>query len=197
MGKNVSTGIFKEPVDGPRMLRLLNLDGDAQADLVVHGGRHKAAYAYPSEHYVWWRAELPGMELPWGMFGENFTTEGLTEETVHSGDRYRCGGASVIVTQPRMPCYKLGIKFGRNDMARKFLRSGRTGFYLAVEREGPVRGGDPVELISADPAGVSIADLVRLYRGEDKDAGLLRRALALAALPEGWKKSLLESSQDE
>jgi len=197
MGKTVMTGIFKDPVDGPRMLRLTNLDGDGQADLTVHGGRHKAAYAYPSEHYAWWRTELPGTALPWGMFGENFTTEGLTEETVHTGDRYRCGGAAVVVTQPRMPCYKLGLKFARNDMARKFLRSGRTGFYLAVEREGMVSAGDTVELISADPARVSIADLVRLYTGEVKDAALLRRALGVAALPEGWKESLLENSPGE
>jgi len=197
MGKTVITGIFKEPVDGPRMLRTMNIEGDAQADLSVHGGRHKAAYAYPSEHYDWWRAELPGVALPRGMFGENFTTEGMTEETVCAGDRFRIGGATVIVTQPRMPCYKLGLKFARNDMAARFLRSGRTGFYMAVEEEGPVAPGDTVELLAADEARVTIADLVRLYRGEETDDGLLRRALGVAAIPERWKNSLLEELQGE
>ena len=197
MGKTVMTGIFKDPVAGPRMLRALNIDGDGQADLSVHGGAHKAAYAYASEHYAWWSAELPGTDLPWGVFGENFTTEGLTEETVHAGDRFRIGEAVVVVTQPRMPCYKLGLKFGRNDMARRFLRSGRTGFYVAVEREGRVAPGDMVELLGADPARVSIADLIRLYRGEETDDGLLRRAMGVAALPEKWKKSLLEDLHGE
>ena len=197
MGKTVMTGIFKDPVDGPRMLRALNIDGDAQADLSVHGGRHKAAYAYPCEHYAWWRAELSRADLPWGAFGENFTTEGLSEETVHAGDRFRIGEACVIVTQPRMPCYKLGLRFGRDDMARRFLRSGRTGFYMAVEKEGRVAPGDTVELLGADPARVSIADLVRLYRGEEKDDDLLRRAMGVAALPERWKKSLLEDLERE
>ena len=197
MGKTVMTGIFKEPVEGSRMLRTMNIDGDAQADLSVHGGRHKAAYAYPSEHYPWWRTELPGVDLPWGMFGENFTTEGMTEETVCAGDRFRIGSATVVVTQPRMPCYKLGLKFARSDMAGKFLRSGRTGFYMAVEQEGQVAPGDTVELLGADEARVSIADLVRLYRGEERDNGLLRRALGVAAIPERWKKSLLEELEGE
>ena len=188
------TGIFKEPVDGPRMLRAGNIDGDGQADLSVHGGRYKAAYAYPSEHYPWWRTELPGTDLPWGMFGENFTTEGLTEETVHSGDRYRIGSAVVVVTQPRLPCYKLGLKFRRNDMSTMFLQSGRTGFYLAVEREGVVAPGDAVEPLSADPGGVSIGDLLRLYMSGAKEPDLLRRALALESLPDGWKNSLREQS---
>ncbi|HUI10878.1 MAG TPA: MOSC domain-containing protein [Bacteroidota bacterium] len=191
------TGIFKDPVEGPRMLRAMNIDGDAQADLSVHGGRHKAAYAYPSEHYAWWRAELPGIDLPWGMFGENFTTEGMAEESVHAGDRFRIGGAIVVVTQPRMPCFKLGMKFGRNDMVRKFLQSGRTGFYVAVEGEGPVCAGDAVVLLSADPAGVSIADLVRLYRRDANDPELLQRAMGVGAIPEKWRMSLLDDSPGE
>jgi MOSC domain-containing protein YiiM len=127
-GKLVTTGIFKEPVNAPVMLRTLNLDGDQQADLTVHGGVNKAVYAYPSEHYGYWRAELPGVDLPWGMFGENFTTEGLLEEAVYIGDRFRIGGTEVMATEPRMPCYKLGIKFGRADIIKRFLASRRTGF---------------------------------------------------------------------
>jgi len=133
-GQAVSTGIYKTPVEGRCMLRTLNLDGDRQADLNVHGGPTKAAYVYPAEHYDYWRGELPGVDLPWGMFGENFTTEGLDESAVNIGDRFRLGAAEVMVTEPRMPCYKLGIKFGRMDMLKKFLASGRTGFYLSVER---------------------------------------------------------------
>jgi MOSC domain-containing protein YiiM len=197
MGKTVMTGIFKEPVSSPVMLRTLNLDGDKQADLSVHGGRDKAAYAYPSEHYDFWRRELPGRELPWGMFGENFTTVGLSEETVHAGDIFRVGGAEVVVTQPRLPCFKLGVKFGRNDMVGKFLASGRTGFYVAVVREGLVQAGDAVVLLGADVHRVSIADLLRLYRPGEKDRDLMERAMKVAALPQGWKKSLLEEPGEE
>src|SRR2546423_13912276 len=149
-GGPVATGIFKEPVQGPVMLRTLNLDGDKQADLSVHGGVDKAVYAYPSEHYDYWRGELPGADLLWGMFGENFTTEGLLEEAVHIGDRFVIGEAEVIVTQPRLPCYKLGIKFGRADMVKRFLASRRTGFYFAVIRSGMVGAGNAIELIGRD-----------------------------------------------
>src|SRR5664279_316380 len=144
-GKLVTTGIFKEPVKSPVMLRMLNLDGDQQADLTVHGGVSKAVYAYPTEHYGYWRTELPGIDLPWGMFGENFTSEGLLEETVYIGDKFRIGEAEVIVTEPRMPCYKLGLKFGRTDVIKRFLASRRTGFYFAVLHEGMVTAGDAME----------------------------------------------------
>ena len=136
-GRSVETGIFKEPVAGPVTLHTLNLDGDAQADLTVHGGENKAGYCYPVEHYAYWKKEL-GWELPKGMFGENFTTEGLLEKDAHLGDRLRVGTAEVVVTQPRLPCYKLGVRFGADDMVKRFLASGRTGFYLAVTREGEV-----------------------------------------------------------
>ena len=155
-GKVVTTGIFKEPVNGRIMLRTLNLDGDRQADLNVHGGVDKAVYAYPSEHYDYWRSELPGMNLPWGMFGENFTIEGLLEERAYIGDRFRIGDAEVIVTEPRMPCYKLGIKFGRVDIIKRFLASQRTGFYFSVAREGMVGAGDALEFIERDQQGISV-----------------------------------------
>jgi MOSC domain-containing protein YiiM len=188
LGKTVLTGIYKDPVDAPVMVRTMNLDGDRQADLSVHGGVAKAVYAYPEEHYGFWRGEFPGMDLPPGMFGENFTTAGLTEETVHAGDRFRMGEAEVIVTQPRLPCFKLGIKFRRSDIIKRFLESERTGFYMAVIRGGMVGPGDIVELLSADPERVSIADLVRLHLPGKRDPDVLNRARRVQVLPESWKK---------
>ncbi|HEX5719691.1 MAG TPA: MOSC domain-containing protein [Thermoanaerobaculia bacterium] len=192
--RTVSTGIFKEPVEGPVMLRTLNLDGDRQADLSVHGGTHKAVYVYPSEHYGHWSAELPDVELPWGAFGENFTTGGLLEDRVHIGDRFRIGEAEVVVTQPRMPCFKLGIKFGDPGIVPRFLESRRSGFYLAVLREGRVEAGDPVELLGEDPHLVTVDDVYRLFLGE-RDDDVLARALKVEVLPEGWKVHLLRQSE--
>lgn len=137
-GRSISTGIYKEPVEGRIKVHRLNLAGDRQADLSVHGGIEKTVYAYPSEHYEFWKGELPEMDLPWGMFGENLTTEGLLEDKVNIGDKLKIGTALFMVTQPRMPCYKLGIKFGRNDIIKRFLRSSRTGFYFSVLDEGGV-----------------------------------------------------------
>src|SRR6266550_9008756 len=186
-GKVVTTGIFNESVNAPVMLRRLNLDGDRQADLTVHGGVDKAVYVYPSEHYGYWRAELPGVDLSWGVFGENFTTEGLLEETVYIGDRFQIGDAQVVATEPRMPCYKLGIKFGRVDIIKRFLVSRRTGFYFAVAREGMVSAGDAIEFIGRDQQEISVADIIRLYAFERSDVKGLRRAIEVKALPESWK----------
>jgi MOSC domain-containing protein YiiM len=186
-GKLVTTGIFKDPVKGPVMLRTLNLDGDQQADLTVHGGLDKAVYAYPSEYYAYWRAELSGVDLPWGMFGENFTTEGLLEDAVYIGDRFGIGEAEVVVTEPRLPCYKLGLKFGRADIIKRFLASRRTGFYFAVVREGVVGAGDAVRPIGREQADISVADITRLYAFERNDAKALRRAIEVEALPQSWK----------
>jgi MOSC domain-containing protein YiiM len=185
--KIVTTGIFKEPVKGPVMLRTLNLDGDGQADLTVHGGVSKAVYAYPSEHYTFWRAEFDAMDLPWGMFGENLTTEGLLENAVYIGDRFRVGETELMVTEPRMPCYKLGIKFGRADIIKRFLVSRRSGFYFAVAREGMVSAGDALELIGREQQDTSVADITRLYAFEKDDVKALRRAVEVEALPENWK----------
>src|SRR5207302_5711740 len=186
-GKVVKTGIFKEPVQGRVMMRRLNLDGDQQADLTVHGGVNKAVYLYPSEHYRYWRIELPGMDLPWGMFGENFTTEGLLENEVYIGDRFRIGETAVVITEPRMPCYRLGIKFGRADIIKRFLASRRTGFYFAVVREGMVGAGDPIDLIGRAQQDISVADITRLYAFERNDVTALRRAIDVEALPKSWK----------
>lgn len=186
-GEPVSTGIFKEPCEGRVKLRRLNLDGDRQADLSVHGGPSKAVYAYPSEHYDYWKKELPEMELPWGMFGENFTTAGLRETEVNIGDKFRVGSAVVMVTEPRMPCYKLGLRFGRSDIIKKFLASERTGFYLAVLQEGEVGADDHFELIEKDPHDVRVSDITRLYARDKSNAVLLRRAIEVEALPESWR----------
>jgi MOSC domain-containing protein YiiM len=186
-GKLVTTGIFKEPVNAPVMMRTLNLEGDRQADLTVHGGVDKAVYVYPSEQYDYWRAELPGVDLPWGVFGENFTTEGLLEEAVYIGDRFRVGETEVMVTEPRMPCYKLGIKFGRADIIKRFLASRRTGFYFAVLREGMVGAGDAIKFIGREQQEISVADITRLYAFEKNDLKGLRRAIGVDSLPESWK----------
>ncbi len=190
-GVTINTGIFKKPVAGRIALRTLNLDGDRQADLSVHGGPYKAVYGYPFEHYEYWRQELPEANFPWGAFGENFTTEGLGEEELHVGDRFRIGSAVVMVRQPRMPCYKLAAKFQRDDMIERFLRSGRSGFYFSVEQEGEVGEGDSFELISQEGEGVTIAEMNRLFFREKYNRGLLEKAIATSALPEDWRDYFL------
>jgi MOSC domain-containing protein YiiM len=187
----INTGIFKKPVSGSVMLRSLNLDGDQQADLSVHGGPFKAVYAYPSEHYEYWRKELPGVDLPWGAFGENFTTEGLMEDELHIGDRFRIGSSIVMVRQPRMPCYKLAAKFQSDDMIERFLLSGRSGFYFSVEKEGEVANGDSIELLSRESSGITIAEMNRLFVREKYNQDLLKKAVATSALPEDWRQYLL------
>jgi MOSC domain-containing protein YiiM len=189
-GRSVTTGIYKEPVAGRVALRKLNLDGDRQADLTVHGGEYKAVYCYPAEHYEYWKNELPGRELPMGMFGENFTVQGLFENDVHLGDRFAVGSAEVVVTQPRLPCYKLGVRFGSDDMVKRFLASGRCGFYLAVTREGEVGAGDEITEISRDANAVPVSEITELYvakRYGTEELAWLRKAMQVEALPEDWK----------
>lgn len=160
-GRMVPTGIFKEPVAARIALREDGVEGDTVADLRVHGGWSKAVYAYPAEHYAFWREELPGHDLPWGTFGENLTIEGLREDGVAIGERFRIGTAELEVTEPRLPCFKLAIKIGRPDIIKRFLRSGRTGFYLAIIRPGDIGAGDPIEPRGRREGGRTIADLVR------------------------------------
>jgi MOSC domain-containing protein YiiM len=188
--QTINTGIFKQPVSGPVALRTLNLDGDRQADLAVHGGPFKAVYAYPSEHYPFWSQELPGTQMPPGMFGENFTTEGLLETEVHIGDRLRIGDAIIIVRQPRIPCYKLAAKFRRDDIIARFLRSGRSGFYFSVEQEGTVAAGDSFSLLSREPDAITIAEMNRLYVEDKYNLELLNKAIASVALPQDWRDYL-------
>ena len=199
-GKIVRTSIFKEPIAGRVQVSRLNVEGDQQSDLTVHGGQDKAVYAYPSEHFAFWRTEFPGMELDWGVFGENFTTTGLLEETVHIGDRFRVGSAEFVVTQPRMPCFKLGIRFNRSDMVKRFLQSGRTGFYFAVRKEGEVAAGDSIEVLERDKHNVPVADIVNLYRGNAGNHDLLRRVSELPSLPNNWReyfRKQLQSPDDK
>jgi len=194
-GKNVITSIYKDVTSGRVSLQTLNLDGDRQSDLTVHGGKDKAVYCYPLEHYEYWKAELPGHELPMGAFGENFTTEGLSEDFVNIGDRFSVGSAEVVVSQPRLPCYKLGIRFESDDMVKRFLTSQRTGFYLAVTREGEVGAGDEITVLRHHPNSISVSEITRLYIAkeyDDADLRLVRTALAVEALPDSWKEFLQE-----
>jgi MOSC domain-containing protein YiiM len=193
-GRSVLTGIFKEPVSGPVVARRLDLDGDRQADLTVHGGPDKAVYVYPAEHYDPWRYELAPIELRWGMFGENLTTQGLIEEGVLIGERLQIGQAIFVVTQPRQPCYKLALRFGRDDMLRRFVQTRRTGWYFAVEREGAVAAGDPIERLGAPAATLSVAAVAELLFTKTPNTEHLRLAATLPELPEhvrGYFQALL------
>lgn len=197
-GRTVTTGIYKQPVESRIALRKLNLDGDRQADLTVHGGLDKAVYCYPAEHYEYWEKELPDRELSNGIFGENFTTEGLLQDSVCLGDRFSVGSAEVVVTQPRLPCYKLGIRFQADDMVKRFLASGRTGFYFAVTHEGEVGAGDRINPIARDPNAVPVSEITRLYvakRYGEEEATSVQRALLVDALPESWKAYFRERLQ--
>jgi MOSC domain-containing protein YiiM len=197
-GRSVTTAIYKQPVEGRVALRKLNLDGDRQADLSVHGGEHKAVYCYPIEHYAYWKGELPGRELPMAIFGENFTTDGLLEGSVHLGDHFSVGSAEVVVAQPRLPCYKLGVRLQTDDMVKRFLASSRTGFNLAVTREGEVGVGDEIKVIARDSNAVPVSEITRLYiakRYGEEDVMSVRRALRVAALPESWKAYFRERLQ--
>ncbi|PHJ52898.1 molybdenum cofactor biosysynthesis protein [Nostoc linckia z18] len=194
--KSVTTGIFKQPVNERVMLRTLNLDGDGQADLTVHGGVEKAVYAYPMEHYAYWRQELPDEDLPWGAFGENLTIEGLSEREVNIGDRFRIGSAVVMVTQPRFPCFKLNLKFGRDDMVKRFLNSRLSGIYFSVVQEGEIGVGDEIELVSRDENNVTVADIVQIYVREADD-DLVRRAVRVPALAEGLRTYFQQQIEPE
>ena len=187
-GRLVRTSIFKTPISGRARVAHLNLAGDEQSDLTVHGGPDKAVYVYPSEHYPAWRRELPGVELGFAAFGENLTTEGLLEPEVSIGDRFRIGTAEFVVTQPRMPCYKLGVRFGDPGMVKRFHQSGRNGFYLAVTREGEIGTSDAIELVARDPGGLTVADVIGLYADDGAKQPLLERASRHPALPESWRE---------
>ena len=189
-GLTVQTGIFKKPVDGKVRVSGVNLSGDRQADLTVHGGPEKAVYGYPSEHYDFWQKELPEMALPWGMFGENLTTQGLSEDTLHIGDRLQVGSAILMVTQPRMPCYKLALRFNRDDMIKRFLRSRRSGFYFAIVQEGELSAGSEITILSRDSHRVTVTDISQLYLSKVPQPELLQRAIQTTALPQDWKDAL-------
>src|ERR1700723_333718 len=198
-GHAVTTGIFKSPTAARIRLRKLNFDGDRQADLTVHGGEYKAVYCYPAEHYAYWKKKLPGRDLPFGSFGENLTTEGLLEENVRVGDRITINDAEVVVTQPRLPCFKLGIRFQADDMVKKFLASRRIGFYVAVTREGEVAAFDEIIPVTHNAGGVSIADFLRLFLAKsfsDADRASLKKLYALPSVPLDWKHYFHERASD-
>src|SRR5712671_199901 len=196
-GEAVLTSIFKEPVAGRVRVETLNLAGDRQSDLTVHGGAQKAVYVYPSEHYAFWRQELPGVDLPWGSFGENLTVEGLAEDRVRIGDEITIGSAAFVVTQPRMPCFKLGIRFGRMDMVKRFLQSGRSGFYLSVSCEGELGAGDRIALTPSQAPAITVAEFVSIYATNGRDKELLRRAALVPAIPDGWRDYLRERLRED
>jgi MOSC domain-containing protein YiiM len=187
-GKPVTTGIWKEPVAGRVPLRRLNLDGDRQADLRVHGGQDKAVYAYPSEFYELWSRERPELELGPGTFGENLTLEGLLDDDVSVGDRFQIGTAELVVTQPRLPCFKLGLRMGRDEFVTEFLERGLLGFYLAVAREGEVAAGDAIVELQRDPRRFGVTEVARLYAADRDDVETMRLAADHDALPESWRE---------
>ena len=187
-GRAVTTSIFKTATTARVHIGKHNVEGDEQTDLSVHGGFEKAVYAYPAEHYEFWRRELPDTDLPWGAFGENFTTEGLLEVDVFIGDRFRVGTAELAVTQPRMPCYKLAIRFDRLDIVKRFLESKRSGFYFSVSTEGHASAGDRIERVARDERALSVADVVALYTMDTPMQPLLARASDHPALPAGWRE---------
>jgi len=191
MGQTVTSSIFKSPVDGDVLVKTLNLAGDAQSDLTVHGGVHKAVYAYPHEHYAWW-TEQGIKPLKPANFGENLTIEGLLETDIHIGDELEIGSARFAVTQPRLPCYKLQVRFNRPEMTKVFYNSRRFGFYLKVTGEGALQAGAPITIVSRHPNAVSVAELIALYTGDNDDPDVLRRVVAVEALPEAWRRDLQE-----
>jgi MOSC domain-containing protein YiiM len=191
-GKTVTTGIFKEPVKGRVMLGALNLDGDGQADLVGHGGIFKAAYAYSIENYDYWKRELGREDLTFGQFGENFTVEVMTEDKVHIGDVFRVGGALVEVTQPRVPCYKLGLKMGLRGFEKRFLASCRVGFYLRVLEEGEVGAGDGLDRVRTDPERITVREMCHLLYFDPENLEGAKNALRIRALSPGWQQSFEE-----
>ncbi|MBV8865770.1 MAG: MOSC domain-containing protein [Acidobacteriaceae bacterium] len=192
--RTVLTSIFKSPVEGRVTVRGYNIAGDKQSDLTVHGGPYKAVYCYPHEHYEFWKQQLPGMDLPFGMFGENLTTEGFSEEDIHIGDRFRVGSVVLQVTQPRMPCYKLAIRFGRADIVKRFWQSKRLGVYFSVIQEGDLAAGDVIEKDHEDPERVSVADVIRLYGGNEQSSEMLERALR-TPLFGSWRRELQERAE--
>lgn len=190
--KTVSTGIFKEPVEGRVMLRTLKLEGDGQADLVNHGGTYQAVYVYPIENYEYWQRELGRSDFSFGQFGENFTVEGMLEDDVYVGDVFRVGDALVEVTQPRTPCYKLGIKMDMARFPKLFLESGRVGFYLRVLKEGEVGAGDVFDRVYSDPERMAVREMSYLLFFDPENLEGARRALRIPALSPGWRSSFEE-----
>jgi MOSC domain-containing protein YiiM len=190
-GDLVRTSIWKSPRDGRVRAAGVNLEGDEQSDLTVHGGQYKSVYVYPSEHYEYWRDQLPDAELPWGVFGENLTTEGLLETNIRIGDRIAIGSAEFQVTQPRQPCFKLGIRFGREDMLKRFVASGRSGFYVSIVKEGDVGWGDSIRIAKHATDSITVADIFSMKMNGGGDRHALARAASLDVLTPSWREHFL------
>ena len=188
---SITTGIFKHPVAGDVHVRRYNLAGDGQADRTVHGGADKAVYAYPLEHYTAWRTAMPDAEFTPSAFGENLTTEGLLEHEVEIGDRFRIGTAEFEAAQPRMPCYKLGIRFGRDDVVRRFVEMRAPGMYFRVSREGVLRAGCEITLLERSGSGLSILDVFDLLLSRPIPPDQRERVLRAKALPVSLREHLL------
>ncbi len=191
-GQPVATGIFKESVTGPVMVRTLGLAGDGQADLENHGGIHKAVYAYPFEHYAHWSQELKREDFSFGQFGENLTVEGLLEDQVYIGDVLRIGDVLLEVTQPRVPCFKLAHKMGMPGFPKLFAKSGRTGFYLRVLAEGEITAGDEIERVKTDPHGLSVHALMDVMHFDRNNIAVMEKAVSIPALTPSWREELKE-----
>ena len=191
-GQQVPTGIFKDPINGRVAVRSNGLDGDQQGDLLLHGGIDKAVYVYPKEHYAYWQSKFPDLPLPWGMFGENLTTEGALEDATYLGDRWHIGSAQFEIVQPREPCYKLGVKFGNPKIVKQFLASGRSGWYLKVIKEGTVEAGDKITRSGRNTHDVTVTDLNGFLSHSMEDRATLQRALRIESLPGGWRDSITQ-----
>jgi MOSC domain-containing protein YiiM len=193
-GSDVETGIFKNPVDGRHNVGVLGLEGDCQADLRNHGGVDKAVYFYTMENYLAWEQAL-GRELPYGVFGENFTVSGMPDESVHIGDVFRVGSVTVQITQPRVPCFKLGVKMQDMQFVTRFLHSGRVGFYVRILEAGIAAAGDSIKLLAMDPHGLSIKDAMLALGKGPRRQEVIRQALAIPALSLAWQTDLRKRSK--
>jgi len=193
-GQRVETSIFKKPVAGPVVVRALNLDGDEQSDLRVHGGTFKAAYAYSAQNIEHWKSYLRRDDLGPGSFGENLTVEGLSDSEIAVGDELEIGTARFVVTQPRVPCFKLGIALGMPEFPKVFHWAGRNGFYLRVLKEGQVEAGDEIRITGAREPRMTITELVQLSNAKELTPQQLERILALDALTPSWKEDFREKA---
>mgnify|MGYP001441429264 FL=1 len=190
-GKKIQTGIFKQPTEGPIEVKQLGLEGDQQANKKLHGGIYKAICVYPSEHYDLWKEELGKPDLSFGDFGENLTTVGLMEGDICLGDRLRIGSVEIVVTQPREPCITLNARLDTKDLSARICKSGRSGFYFSVMKEGIIKNGDSIEYINRDENRVTVSDFNRIINGEPEIADIIFRASKIDALPSRLKSQFL------
>jgi MOSC domain-containing protein YiiM len=195
LGRDVRTSIFKSPVAGRIPVRRHNLEGDRQSDLRVHGGEFKAVYAYAAESYDWWKTAL-GHDLEPAAFGENLTIRDFDEESIAIGDVFRVGDAELEAAAPRLPCYKLGLRFGDARMVQRFAAAGRWGIYFRVVREGLLEAGDALEQIHSDPTGLAVYEVARVFLTDRDDRGVIERLAAHERLDPSWRSHFAEKLRD-